>query len=335
MSAPQNGFLLRPYEAPVTDGEAEAIMRLLHMYGPHYKDQFAPDMRQRFRSAGLIGASAVRVGPGETMGSSSVPWEHAEVVSHTCIIYDSNPSGLDIGLFGAVITHPEYRKKGLSAPVVASVLADWDRRGGGYLILGTGSPHAARTYEKEGFVQIAGGLDSGQKGYNPDDVGEMIMLRPPSYTLPLTLGTQPSFASSSLPKFDIAALRSSYYYTTASNHDRFEFVVETLDRCHWAGLVLLFNVEGEANRTKLTGGGITDGVYAEEQLVRLINEAMALDPLRRPLVCMERRNRRVCGITLAPGVAGTREYVVGGSGRLQALEVLRSAASSRWGFSKL
>lgn len=328
MEEASTGFLLRPYETPVSDGEAEAIMRLLHMYGPHYKDHFAPDMRERFRSVGMIGASVVCVQPGENMGSSDVPWEHATVVSHTCIIYDVNAP--DIGLFGAVITHPDYRKKGLSAPVVGSVLADWDRRGGGYLILGTGSPHAARTYEKEGFIPMAGGLNSGQKGYNPDDLGEMIMIRPPSYTLPLNLT---EMSPQKLPKFDLAALCSSYYYT--SSNERSDLIVEPLDRCHWAGLALLLNVEGEANKTKLTGAGITDGVYAEEQLVRLINSAMSVARAERPLVCLERRNRRINGILLGP-CGGSREYVVAGAGRHHAVELLRSAASARWkGPSKL
>lgn len=331
MSSSQHGFVLRPYETPVTSGEAEAIMHLLHLYGPHYKDHFAPDMRARLGSQGMFGASAVRVEPGDSMGSSSVPWEHSDVVSHACIIYD-NQASLDIGLFGAVITHSDYRRKGLSAPVVAAVLADWDRRGGGYLILGTGSPHAARTYEKEGFVPIAGGLDSGQKGYNPEDLGEVIMLRPPSYTLPLP--DPNSLVPPVLPKFDISALASSFYYTTASENNRFEFVIETLDRSHWAGLVLLFNIHGADNKSKLTAGGITDGVYAEEQLVRLINAAVVARPQDRALVCLE-KNRRICGICLPPA-AGTRKYVIDGPGKAQAEAALRTASASQWnGISKL
>jgi hypothetical protein len=54
---------------------------------------------------------------------------------------------------------------------------DAQRSGGGWhAVLGTGSPHAAKMYAKQGFVHLAGGLD-GKKGYNPDDQGEWIMVR--------------------------------------------------------------------------------------------------------------------------------------------------------------
>ena len=49
------------------------------------------------------------------------------------------------------------------------------------MILGTGSPHAAKMYASHGFLHLAGGLEveGGKKGYNPDDLGEWIMIRYP------------------------------------------------------------------------------------------------------------------------------------------------------------
>ena len=46
------------------------------------------------------------------------------------------------------------------------------------LLLGTGSPHAAKLYEGYGFETILGDLGSGaRRGYNPEDQGEVIMIR--------------------------------------------------------------------------------------------------------------------------------------------------------------
>ena len=48
----------------------------------------------------------------------------------------------------------------------------------GYMVLGTGSPSAARIYSSHGFEHLAGGLTLREgQGYNPDDLGEWIMIR--------------------------------------------------------------------------------------------------------------------------------------------------------------
>ena len=96
------------------------------------------------------------------------------------MIYNGiQPSSPQIGLFGAVITTKEHQRKGLSKTCVRKTLERWDRihKDKSILILGTGSPHAAKVYAKHGFKHLNGGLDSGKKGYNPDDMGEWIMIR--------------------------------------------------------------------------------------------------------------------------------------------------------------
>ena len=45
------------------------------------------------------------------------------------------------------------------------------------MALGTGSPHAAKMYQRFGFVHIAGGLGGSVRGYNPADEGEWMMIR--------------------------------------------------------------------------------------------------------------------------------------------------------------
>ena len=96
------------------------------------------------------------------------------------VIYSCNvASSPQVGLFGAVITTKEHQRKGLSKTCVRKTLERWDRffKKKSILILGTGSPHAAKVYAKHGFKHLNGGLDSGKKGYNPDDKGEWIMIR--------------------------------------------------------------------------------------------------------------------------------------------------------------
>ena len=104
----------------------------------------------------------------------------SRVVSHCCVIYSCNVAhSPQVGLFGAVITTKEHQRKGLSKTCVRKTLERWDRffKNKSILILGTGSPHAAKVYAKHGFKHLNGGLDSGKKGYNPDDKGEWIMIR--------------------------------------------------------------------------------------------------------------------------------------------------------------
>ena len=169
------------------------------------------------------------------------------------------------------------------------VIQEWDKRGGGVLILGTGSRHAAAMYERNGFVHLAGGLDAGEKGYNPDDEGETIMVRPPATEFFLVK------LKASRLSFDTEAFVAEFYGGA-------DFAVEPLSRAHFAEMVLLFNVEPN-NASKLTAADITDGVYVEEKMVALINaseeQAVHGKEHMRPLVVYDVSNRRAHGIAVA------------------------------------
>lgn len=231
-----------------------------------------------------------------------------DAASHACVIYDKCqrvPGSVGsyealqapmttkpFGLFGQVITDPSYRSRGLSTTVVGAVISRWDLMGGGYLILGTGSRHAAKVYGRNGFVHLAGGLDSDKKGYNPDDAGEWIMIRPP-----------PGNGA-----FELKAFVRGCYNLQGKKE---QFEIRPVSRENEADLIFLFNVESaETNAAKLPSAGIMDGTEAEEAVVKLLNEADATeDPTDRPVVCIDRVTKRVHGIALKAATLNPRlEY---------------------------
>ena len=136
---------------------------------PHFDDFFGPDFKVRMQQAGV---------------TSGVVWDTSDptaAVAHACVLHTPNrdyPAALPVGLYAHVFTHPKHRRQGHAATVVSASLAAFDAvHPASLLILGTGSPHAAKAYQKHGFAHLAGGLDGGVKGYNPEDVGEWIMVR--------------------------------------------------------------------------------------------------------------------------------------------------------------
>ena len=380
------GYITREYSSPCESTvEALLLLNLLDKYGPHYAKHFAVDMRARLSPdvtmaefskpslasfpgddsdfRGIFGAASY-LAPSEnndcdddkeTISDTGVPRTFA--VSNCNIIHDHrlslrpNKACLDVGLFGSVITDIEHRRKGLSKHLVPRVIHEWDKRGGGFLILGTGSRHAAAMYERNGFVHLAGGLDAGEKGYNPDDEGETIMVRPPSNEFFLVK------LKASRLVFDTDAFVADFYGGA-------DFAVEPLSRAHFAEMILLFNIESN-NDTKLTAAGITDGVYVEEKMVALINaseeRALCGEEHMRPLVVYDVSNRRVHGIAVAnigqkidywshvwdtkdvelPAFLGTQlttsklinsqtyEYVVPSCGSATALNILKDANSMK------
>ena len=266
-----------------------AIYELLLGYGPHYPEHFGPDMQARLGAkpgapgSGLISAVAVAV-------------ETGAVVAHACTIFD--PAHPSVGLFGAVFTDPAHRQRGLSSRTVRLALQGYDAaiaaaaqidsilddKGGAsaasFVVLGTGSPHAARTYQKSGFGHLAGGLD-GKKGYNPEDLGEWIMIRAASAR-------------------DGAEFNAADYYSGGKAEP--DFVAEPLSRAHWAELVLLFNsFEGAG---KLAALGIDDGLESEEKLCTLMNECESVGG-RRAVVARHTASGRVCGCAVSPLGAAT------------------------------
>ena len=343
---PPNGYLTRAYGSPLPEeGEAQLLMDLLDKYGSHYKHHFAVDMRARlsprvppeeFSSSsssataataaattfrGVIGAASYpSPTPTDTGAGANTPAPLRPLLaaSNCNIIHDHRLSlrprraCRDVGLFGSVITDSAHRRRGLSGHLVSRVLHQWDKLGGGVLVLGTGSRHAAKTYQRNGFVHLAGGLDAGEKGFNPDDEGETIMVRPPATEFFMV-----KLKASKLV-FDKVGFARKFYGGA-------DFAVEPLSRAHFAELVLLLNMEAH-NTSKLTAAGITDGVHVEEKIVALINKSEQLHRQEeeeeeeegreeddrearrgrpgggehmRPIVVYDVSNRRVHGIAVA------------------------------------
>ena len=120
--------LVRP---PIDHVTAAGIYKLLLNYGPHYPDPWGQDMRCRLQSA--VGDQQGSDG----LMSALVTHTDGAVVAHASVIYD--PKDPRIALFGAVITHPHHRRKGLSAQVCKAVIEEFDKFSeGAIMILGTG-----------------------------------------------------------------------------------------------------------------------------------------------------------------------------------------------------
>ena len=91
------------------------------------------------------------------------------VLTTLVAVHEELTSGLTMhtcNMHSQVLTGEKHRRHGLSSALVHAALAAFDAAGGEVCSLGTGSPFAARTYAREGFVRVAGGLESdGPKGY--------------------------------------------------------------------------------------------------------------------------------------------------------------------------
>ena len=113
------GFTFRSYEGAMLSGqEADCLMALLRQYGEHYDNHFGPDMVARLyppsEVGGIFGRTAFCVAD-----NKSAPLR-VDAASHACVIYGSSK---EVGLFGAVITDPRYRRRGLSKKLVAEVIS--------------------------------------------------------------------------------------------------------------------------------------------------------------------------------------------------------------------
>ena len=239
-------------------------------------------------------------GGGGSGGGGSDGGAAPTAASHACVIYDERtPVGAaPVGLFGAVITAAAHQRRGLSGALVARLLRTWDaqcsggaggggggagggggegaaaaaavggggRGGGSVLILGTGSPTAARIYQRHGFAHLMGGFD-GKRGYNPEDMGEWMLARVVS-------------GDGRLVPF-----RPEEHYA-GRDAPASAFVLEPLRRGHWAELCLLFT-SFEASG-KCAAAGIDDGLEAEEKLCQLMNRSAAAAPTARPVAWVAR-----------------------------------------------
>ena len=288
-------YTVRMLQPPLSVATQEKIYQLLLGFGPDYQRDFGVDMRARLAAAPGADGSGLICAVAESGAH--------DIVAHACAIFD--PMRPHISLLAHVFTDPSHRKRGLCRRVVELALRGVDAAAGAarradmvfgemsmgssaveeevegwYTVLGTGSPYAARTYERLGFVHLAGGLDSAGKGYNPDDLGEWIMLRTCAEALAFSAAKHFKHAIADSPK------------------DRKQWNVEPLRRDHWAELVLLFNsfsreefiaspqctdaepLEPPPNRQlqpKLAVLGVNDGLDSEEKLCQLFNRVCASD----------------------------------------------------------
>ena len=255
------------YDAPVDEKVMTEVDQLLGGYGEHYPMTFGKDYKNRCTGMHNVGVLMF------------VAKHQGNIVAHASVLYArNNPS---VSALHNVFTSVDHRRKGLSTRLVKLVLETFDKEMDGkfetgYMVLGTGSPSAARIYSSHGFEHLAGGLDTpgGAKGYNPDDLGEWIMIRK---------------SGSKKKAFDAKA-----YYTLGDDSGT---SVVPCSLSHYTQLVLLFNAceKEEKNMESLS---IKDGIHAEGSLVKLYTTPVKYDiendKTRNVFVCI--CNEKVVGI---------------------------------------
>ena len=237
-------YVLERFDAPLHCDLAKAIDKLCNGFGDHYKNYFGPDFIERMtNSTGGAIVSVAYLEDSNFVCADDIIEENGNLVlcAAASILYDpDHPQGAST--LHNVFTHIEHRRQGLSKMLVKKVLNAYDQDiGGSFCVLGTGSPFAAKTYKENGFGHLAGGFDTnGPKGYNPDDLGEWIMIRPSNFD------------------------PSSYY--SLSQRDQLEIM--PLKNTHYTQLVLLFNAQEETYDYKCQALDIKTGVQAEEKLIK-------------------------------------------------------------------
>ncbi|CAE8639743.1 unnamed protein product [Polarella glacialis] len=253
------------------------------VYGPDFPGNgFGDEFMARMAEAGSLYAVA------KVRDS-----EDSEVTACAMLTWDGS-----VGLVGGVATRPVHRRQGLSKQLVGSILHWFDNEGckgqkrnadGIHVVLGTTSRSAAKIYAGFGFVGLNGGLGGSDKGYNPEDEGEWIMVRDSS--APPIAALACPHESRNMP-LDMGA------YVVPG-----EVAIEKLARCHWAAAVLLLNaVEGGM---KLPSLQIDDGVIAELRLAQSFRDFEAIT------VAVHLATRRIYGVAFADPKAGMQVYSVG------------------------
>ena len=246
----KNGkYALEKFNAPLNSDLAKAIDKLCNGFGDHYQNYFGPDFIERMTNK--TGGAIVYIAYLEDLNYSCVNdvienCGNLVICAAASVLYDpDDPKGAST--LHNVFTHIEHRRQGLSKMLVEKVLEAYDRDiVGEYCVLGTGSPFAAKTYQENGFGHLAGGFyTNGPKGYNPDDLGEWIMIRP--------------------SKFDA----KSYY--SFSKYDQLEIV--PVKSTHYTQLVLLFNAQTEEKSNKCFALDIESGIQAEERLTKFFQSS--------------------------------------------------------------
>ena len=240
-------YCLERFDAPIDVGLAISINNLCYGFGDHYKNYFGPDFIERMtnqRGGAIICIAYIDDENYANIENKVKTGGSIEICSTANILYDPDDQK-GVSTLHNVFTHSDHRRQGLSKMLVKKVLEAYDRDiGGSFCVLGTGSPFAAKTYQENGFFHLAGGFDTnGPKGYNPDDLGEWIMIR-----------------SCKSQKFD-----PSIYYSI-SKQDQLNVV--PVKTTHYTQLVLLFNAINEGDVKKCVALGIESGIQAEEKLIK-------------------------------------------------------------------
>lgn len=274
-------------DQPLPGTTQEEISCLLLVDRPEFGQIFGADHRERLAAGtGLV---------------TAVVKEGDLLVSHACMFYDA--ACPDVGLLAHVFTLPEHRRRGLSTLVCQALLQSWKMSHslGSVVVLGTGSPHAAKVYQMEGFTHLLGGLDECMKGYNVDDMGEWIMVR------------------------DTLTMKSCVDKDKDPFHTRFftddpkisNFSLEPLTPSQLPGLVVLFTSNDK--RRKMVSIGIDTGLEAEEALLKLMMEER-LGQGRKSTVVVHHHTKHIHGLAVQDSTMVT--YYAATTGAAELIETL-------------
>lgn len=132
-------------------------------------------------------------------------------------------------------------------------------------------------YGQLGFVRLAGGLSGQARGYNAEDGGEVMMIRP---AVASSTSSAAAAAAVSLPRAPLnpgQAVIASYF--REDNTPR-PYLCEPLSLAHCPAATLLLNAfkvddGGPQSGGKLPVIGIQSGLEAEEALIRCLQAAIA------------------------------------------------------------
>jgi hypothetical protein len=155
-------YAVEQLDAPLPPERSGAILRLLDGFGTHFAQWFGNDLAVRLageagvttfiaslnrgEDAAAAAAAAAAAGPQQPAESARPPQEEEEAwtpVAQSSVYMDlASPA---VGALFNVFTAVEYRDDGLSRDLVRRTLEFFDKSGGQLMVLGTGSPYAART----------------------------------------------------------------------------------------------------------------------------------------------------------------------------------------------
>lgn len=119
-----------PSPLPKDDPLKQQILNILSGFGPHFSQWFGRDLQIR-----------LEVDAGVTTFIAVTP--KGDIAAHSSVYVD--PENPTVGALFNVFTGLNHRKQGLSRKLVEATCKFFDEIGGQLMVLGTGSPFAART----------------------------------------------------------------------------------------------------------------------------------------------------------------------------------------------